>query len=233
MKIRFAMLLLPVLMGLAVALPFGGAVAAAAGQLPALGPAAAAEFEAWYAKQPRANLPIDAGGAPVLVVKFSDYQCPPCAQSYVNQRPILARLQQQFPGAIKFVVKDFPLASGCNPIVKQSVHVAACEAAVAVRLASRGGKGVVMEEWLFTHQPTLTPAVVREAARTVGGVADFDKEYAKTLELVKADVATGMALNVQQTPTFFVNGVRFNGEPMPQFFEVALLHELKKAGRLR
>jgi protein-disulfide isomerase len=233
MKVRFVILLLPVLVGLAVAAQFGGMAEAAGGQLPALGAGPAAEFEAWFAKQPRTYLPIDAGGAAVLVVKFSDYQCPPCAQSYANQRPILARYQQQFPGAIKFVVKDFPLASGCNPIVKQSVHIAACEAAVAVRLASRGGKGSAMEEWLFSHQPTLTPEVVREAARTVGGVTDFDQAYAKTLELVRADVAMGQALNVQQTPTFFVNGVRFDGEPMPQFFEVALVHELKKAGRLR
>ena len=188
-------------------------------------------FESWYAAQPRVYVPVETNGAAVLIVKFSDYQCPPCAKSYDNDRPILARYDTQFPGAVRLVTKDFPLAPGCNPLVKETIHAAACDAAVAVRLARRRNKGAEMEAWLFSHQPTLTPASVREAARSVAGVTDFDQAYPQMLQQVRADVALGQALGVQQTPTFFINGVRFNGEPAPQFLDMAIAYELKKAGR--
>ena len=188
-------------------------------------------FERWYAAQRRVYVPVETNDAAVLIVKFSDYQCPPCAKSYDNDRPILARYDTQFPGAVRLVTKDFPLAPGCNPLVKETIHAAACDAAVAVRLARRRNKGAEMEAWLFSHQPTLTPASVREAARSVAGVTDFDQAYPQLLQQVRADVALGQALGVQQTPTFFINGVRFNGEPAPQFLDMAIAYELKKAGR--
>jgi protein-disulfide isomerase len=189
------------------------------------------EFERWFVNQPRARVPVDPAGAAVLVVKFSDYQCPPCAQSHANDKPILARYEQLYPGAVKLVVKDFPLASGCNPLVKQSIHAAACEAAVAVRLARRQNRGAQMEEWLFANQPALTPALVRDAARSIGGVTDFDQAYERTLADVKADVAAAQTLGVTQTPTIFINGVRSDGGLAPKFFDMAIAFELRRAGR--
>ena len=190
-----------------------------------------AAFERWYAVQPRVYLPVASDGAAVVIVKFSDYQCPPCAQSYFDDQPILARYQKQFPGAVRLVTKDFPLSPGCNPLVKQPMHPAACDAAVAVRLARRRNKASEMEAWLFSHQPTLTPATVREAASLVAGVSDFDRAYPQILEQIKADVALGQALAIRQTPTFFINGVKFEGEPAPQFFDMAIAYELRKAGK--
>ena len=53
-----------------------------------------------------------------------------------------------------------------------------------------------MEEWLYTHQPAMTPPTVRQAARDIGQVTDFDAKYAATLELVKGDIALGQQLKV-------------------------------------
>ena len=60
---------------------------------------------------------------------------------------------------------------------------AACDAAVAVRLAAAHGRATEMEDWLYTHQQEMTPETVRQAAREVGQVTDFDAKYAPTLEL--------------------------------------------------
>ena len=68
-----------------------------------------------------------------------------------------------------------------------------------------------MEEWLYTHQEGMTPQTVRQAARDIGQVTDFDAKYASTLELVKGDVALGKQLQVASTPTFFINGVKIDG----------------------
>jgi len=50
------------------------------------------------------------------------------------------------------------------------------------------------------------------------------------LEQVKADAALGRQLDVQATPTFFINGIKINGGFRPVFFEAVIEHELKKAG---
>jgi protein-disulfide isomerase len=233
MRIRTTTLVLALTIGLAAAVRPGDAALQKADQLSVPLAQPPTEFERWYATQPRVYVPVDRAGAVVLIVKFSDYQCPPCAVSHANDKPILARYEKLYPGAVKLVTKDFPLAPGCNAIVKQAVHAAACEAAVAVRLARRQNRGTQMEEWLFANQPTLTPDIVRQAARSIGGVADFDKAYAQTLADVKGDAALGQALGVQQTPTFFINGVRFNGEPEPKFLDMAIAFELRNAATQR
>ena len=108
-------------------------------------------------------------------------------------------------------------------------HAGACEAAVAVRLAREKGKGEAMEDWLMANQPAMNPTSVKNAAQTVGGVTDFDKRYAATLELVKGDIAQGQQLKVQGTPTFFVNGMRLPGL-RPEYFDATIAYELKRAG---
>ena len=170
-------------------------------------------------------------GAVLLIVKFSDFQCPACAQSYLDYKPILARYEAQYPGAIKVVMKDYPLETECNSNMPRDLHPAACEAAVAARLARQHGRGEAMEDWLFTNHATLTPASVRQAARDVGGVQDFDAQYPAVLNQVKSDIALATILGIKVTPTFFINGVRLEGGLPPQYFELALQLELKKAGK--
>jgi protein-disulfide isomerase len=174
---------------------------------------------------------VSADGAAVLIVKFSDYQCPACAQSYLDYKEILARFRAQSPGAIKVVTKDYPLEIECNSNMNRDMHPAACEAAVAVRLARLKGRGDAMEDWLYTNHTTLTPPVVRQAARDIGGVTDFDAQYPTVLTQVKSDIALATVLGILKTPTFFINGIRLEGGLPPAYFEMALQMELKKAGK--
>jgi protein-disulfide isomerase len=188
------------------------------------------ELERFMATATRVPLVVARDGAKVLIVKFNDFQCPACSHSFLTYKPILAKYEAQYPGAVKVVLKDFPLNSMCNP-ASSMVHPSACDAAVAVRLARQHNRGPEMEEWFYTHQPTMTPPTVREAAKTVGLVTDFDAKYAATLELVKADVALGNQLNIRSTPTFFINGVKVEGEWAPQYFDQAIAYELQHAGK--
>jgi uncharacterized membrane protein/protein-disulfide isomerase len=183
------------------------------------------EFERWYASQPRVPLIIPADGAKVLIVKFQDFQCPPCGQTYLQYKPIFAKYEAEHPGQVKVVYKDYPLNRECNEAIGQTIHPAACDAAVAVRLA--GTKRDAMEEWLYTHQPAQTPPSVRQAARDVGGIADFDAKYPSTIQSVKSDIALGRQLGVKSTPTFFINGVKIEGGLPPQYFDQAIAYELQ------
>jgi uncharacterized membrane protein/protein-disulfide isomerase len=188
------------------------------------------EFERWAASQPRVNLPVPNEGAKVLIVKFSDYQCPACAQTYEWYRSILAKYNASYPGQVRFVTLDFPLNPACNAALTRVVHLAACEAAAAVRLARERGRGDAMEQWAYANQ-TATPEMVRAAARDVGGVTDFDARYAGVIQSVKTDAALGSLNNVRSTPTFFINGLMIAGGMPPQIFDAAIASELKRASK--
>lgn len=194
-----------------------------------LPPGALRELEDFLAAQPRVpNVGAGGSGADVVIVKFNDYMCPPCGLTFREYKPVLARLQKSHPGKIAFITKDFPLDPECNSL--GGGHLASCEAAAAVRLAREKGRADQMEDWLFANQTTLTPDNVKQAASTVAGVADFDARYAKTLDLVRADIAQGVQLGVRGTPTFFMNGIKLpnlRGE----FFEAAVEWELRRLAK--
>jgi uncharacterized membrane protein/protein-disulfide isomerase len=202
----------------------GGPVAQAAPSAP-LPPGAIQQLEQFLATQPRVPIVTGGTGAAVVIVKFNDYQCPPCGQTFREYKPVLARLQQKYPGKITFMTKDFPLDPECNTM--GGSHQAACEAAVAVRLAREKGRADALEDWLFANQASMTPDKVREGVSTVAGVTNFNERYGSTLELVRGDIAQGVQLSVRGTPTFFMNGIRLpnlRGE----FFEAAVEWELRR-----
>ncbi|MGE3705162.1 MAG: vitamin K epoxide reductase family protein [Vicinamibacterales bacterium] len=188
---------------------------------------ASAELERFMAGAVRIPLVVPSEGAKVLIVKFNDYQCPACGGSYQAYKPILEKYAKSHPGAVKMVLKDYPLSPKCNNNMQVEMHSGACEAAVAVRLARQKGTAEALEEWLYSHQEGLNPDSVRKAAREIGQITDFDEKYASTLESVKSDIAYGKQLAVRSTPTFFINGIKVEGAWAPQFFDQAIAYELQ------
>ena len=206
------------------------AAGAEADQTPAVPTASAQQiqqFEQWLSQQPRIPVMAPSDGAAVVILKFNDYQCPGCGQTYRDYKPVLAKWAKQAPGKVKFTTKDYPLERECNAFIGQDLHSGACEAAVAVRLAREKGKGEAMEDWLYSNQPAMNPDTVKKAAASVGGVSDFETRYKGTLELVKADVAQGAQLKIGGTPTFFMNGIQLPGL-RGEFFDAAIAWELKR-----
>ena len=202
----------------------GGAATQA--QAPTLTQDQRSEFERWWDVQPKVEVPYPRDGAKVLVVKFNDYQCPPCKQTYMAYEPILAKYS---PSDVKYLMKHFPLNPECNASLTSMVHPAACDAAAAVVMARSKGTFEKLTAWFFAHQEELSPATVRTAAKEIGGIRDFDAEYAKAIEEVKADATTGGVLGVRKTPTFFINGRRLEGGLPPQYFADAIELEVKRA----
>jgi len=211
-------------------------VTAAAGETPAAEqaqtvPTASAaqikQLEDWLAQQKRVTVMAPSDGAAVVILKFNDYQCPGCGQTYRDYKPVLAKWAKQAPGKVKFTAKDYPLERQCNQFVAQDLHLGACEAAVAVRLAREKGKAEAMEDWLYANQAAMNPETVKKAAASIGGVTDFDARFAGTLELVKADIAQGAQLKIGGTPTFFMNGMQLPGL-RSEFFDAAIAWELRR-----
>jgi len=182
----------------------------------------------------RRHLPIgiSSEGAKVLVVIFLDWQCPACRAVHGAYLPIVDAINRERPGSIRVVMRDYPLNMRCNPNVPVEMHPAACEAAVAVRLAREKHREAEMISWLFARQEQLTPALVRQGASEAAGVTDLAARYPSVIKDVMAEVDLGRRLEVGGTPTVFVNGVLArtldNGLFSPQQFEMALRTELKK-----
>ena len=186
------------------------------------------EFERFWDAQPRVELDVPREGAQVLVLKFNDYQCPSCAQTYLAYEPIFARFETSHPGAVRHVSLDYPLDPECNEQTPRGGHMGACEAAVAVRLARREGDDEQMARWLYENQQTLSRETISEALGDIAGMSDFDALYDDTLEAVKADIALGALIPVEATPTFVINGVVIKGGLQLQYFEAALELELER-----
>ena len=184
-----------------------------------------AQFTAWMDAQPRVDLGVPSNGARVVVVKFNDYQCPACRQAHLAYRGIQEKYATAYPGQVAFVSLDYPLEAECN---QGGIHASACEAAVAVRLARAKNRGPEMEEWLFANQDTLTRDRVKEGLNEVAQVTDFDARYDETLVAVRADAQLGQKLQIQGTPTFFINGIRIGSTLRPAYFDAAIAHELQK-----
>jgi uncharacterized membrane protein/protein-disulfide isomerase len=205
-----------------------GALANATSQLAAAD--RRSEFERWYAAQPRVPLIVPNEGAKVLIVDFSDFQCPYCKQAYLSLKPIIDKYNAQQPNTVRLALKDFPLDSKCNASVQNGgPHPFACEAAVAVRLAKVKGREQALEDYLFANQETFSSDNIRKWAREIGQVTDFDAKYAATIEEVKGDIAFGHTLQVNATPTMFINGVKIAGVLAPQYLERAIDLELQRA----
>jgi uncharacterized membrane protein len=210
----------------------GLAQASATSEPPPLPPVTDAErvkLAEWWELQPKVDLPIPDNGAKVLIVKFNDYQCGACKITHDLYKGVLNKYAAG--GQVRYIVKHFPLEPECNVNVPGGNHYASCEAAAAVIMARTKGTSTKMEEWIFANfgPPALTPDQVKQAARDVAGVQDFEAQYARALEEVKTDAGLGKLLDVHSTPTFFIAGRRLPQAVQPQYLDVIIDLELKRA----
>jgi len=191
-----------------------------------------ADLEVWWKVQPKVDLPIPMGpGVKVQIVTFSDYQCPACRAAHDTLGRVVPKYDRSI---VEFVLKHFPLEGECNPFVPGGSHTAACEAAAAYVMARGTGFQQKLDDWLFANQTTLTRDVVRKAAQDIAGISDFDARYAGALKEVRTDANLGGQLNVQSTPTVYLNGRMIaggkdQGLPPAQYIDGLIEIELKRA----
>lgn len=149
--------------------------------------------------------------APIVIIEFSDYQCPYCAQFYSNTlNPLLAR----YPDQIKFVFRDFPL---------DSIHPQATQAAVAANCAGQQGLYWEMHDLIFTNQQLLPGGMTPFAEELGLDMATFEtcmNDQDQVAE-VQGDLVTAAEIGVRGTPTFFINGRPLVGaQPLSVFIDV-------------
>lgn len=139
--------------------------------------------------------------AEVVVVEYSDFQCPACAA----YEPVVDRMLEELGDQVALVYRHYPLTS---------IHKNAQLAAQAAEAAGLQGKFWEMHDKLFLQQTVWSEVkdptdIFVEYALDIGVeketfLADLTSDKVK--DLVAEDVATGNRFGVQGTPTFYVNG---------------------------
>jgi protein-disulfide isomerase len=139
--------------------------------------------------------------APVTLVQYGDYECPYTRQSTHGVRAI----QQHLGSQLRFVYRNFPLTE---------IHPHALHSAEAAEAAAGQGKFWEMHDYIFHHQHTLEDSNLHDFAKAVGlDMQQFEHAMAehRYIPRIEADVESGEESGVQGTPTFFINGTRFDG----------------------
>ncbi len=154
--------------------------------------------------------------APVVIIEFSDFQCPFCKRFHASTLPQIIE-EYVKPGKVRFVYRDFPLTR---------IHPNAGLAALAAECADEQGRFWPYHDRLFERQDEWGPspnaqALFERYAEELGlNVEQFsaclsEQRYAE--EVIK-DLQDGVKYGVRGTPAFFINGRKLEGaHPFERF----------------
>jgi protein-disulfide isomerase len=140
---------------------------------------------------------IGSAEAKLILLEFSDYQCPFCRRHFKDVLPELKREYLE-GNKIKYIFRDFPL---------DSMHPHAIKAAEAAQCAGDQDKYWEMHAQLFDNARALGPVQLPDHAKAVGlDTAKFTEclNGGKYTDEVKQDMADGRAAGITGTPTFFL-----------------------------
>lgn len=140
--------------------------------------------------------------AEITLLEFGDYECPSCGEAY----GIIKALQQAFGDRLLFVFRNFPL---------QEVHPHAYNAALAAEAAGRQHRFWEMHDLLFENQNRLTWNDIAVYAESID--LDMDRFQADlnvdwVQQRVERDIESGLRSGVNGTPSFYINGSKYDGD---------------------
>jgi len=156
--------------------------------------------------------------APVTLVEYGDYECPYCGRAELVIRELLT----SFGDDLRYVWRHLPL---------NDVHPSAQMAAEAAEAAGAQGRFWEMHDRLLDHQGELSPRDLHRHAEAIGlDVERFAEDVRRRVfaERVADDVHSADASGVAGTPSFFVNGRRYQGA-----YDLQTLTSVVRAARAR
>jgi protein-disulfide isomerase len=154
--------------------------------------------------------------AKVMIVEFSDFQCPYCGQVEGTLKSVLAKHE----GVVALAFRDYPLSQ---------IHPMALGAAEAARCAGEQGKFWEYHDLLFGDQGNLDRnGLIAKAAKLQLDAKQFETciSSEKYKAAIQQDNQEGVRAGVSGTPGFFINGVFLNGAQPESTFEKTIQDQL-------
>lgn len=139
--------------------------------------------------------------AKVTLVEYGDLECIHCRQV----KPIIRELRRRYPNRIRYVFRHFPITAA-HPHAQLAAH--------ATEAAGAQGKFWEMQDTILDHQGELDKDDLIEYATEIGlDVVQFEKDLDESTfsTRVEEDFVDGLRSGVTGTPTFFINGERYDG----------------------
>jgi protein-disulfide isomerase len=157
--------------------------------------------------------------APVIIVEFSDFQCPYCR----TVEPTLKALLARYAGRVSLAYRDYPL---------REIHPQAQQAAEAARCAGEQGKFWEYHDLLYADGAKFDAGSLAGYARGLG--LDGQRfvpclASGKFRQAVEEDLQAGSKAGVNGTPAFFINGIFLSGAQPLSAFEKIIEAELAAA----
>jgi protein-disulfide isomerase len=139
--------------------------------------------------------------APLTLVEYGDFECPHCGAAY----PVVKEIRDTLGDRLQFVYRHFPLTQ---------VHPHAELAAEAAEAAGAQERFWEMHDLLFENQQSLDDRNLLLLAESLD--LDMERFTSELLEhahhaRVREDFMSGVRSGVNGTPTFFINGLRYDG----------------------
>ncbi len=151
---------------------------------------------------------IDPKKAKVVLVEFSDFQCPACKSALGE----VSRIKEDFKDSVAIVYKNYPLTS---------IHNYAYKAAIAAEAAGKQNRFWDYHDILFREQKEVANPLKDEdfyafAKELKLNEEQFKKDYESTeaKSLVDEDIKLGDSLGIRGTPTFYLNGKKYDGNDL-------------------
>jgi protein-disulfide isomerase len=154
--------------------------------------------------------------APITIIEYASLSCPHCAHF---EDTVLPELQKQWidSGKAKLVMRDFPL----NQPAVGAEELARClppeRYYPLVKTMFANQDKWVLDDWRAALQRLVAFAGISKA--------EFDACLGNTAlenQVVGSRLIASQQLGVDSTPTFFINGTKFQGEPTVAAFNQAL-----------
>ncbi len=145
--------------------------------------------------------------APIQLIVFSSFQCSACK----TFAPTLERIHKKYGDIVAITFKNFPLSKTCNPKMNEDMQPQACDAAFAAKAAQLQNKFWNYHDELFKSTLEMDEKSLYMMAKNIGlNMEKFEAD--KKSEVIKAnisaDVNLGYQLEIDRTPTVFINGKR-------------------------
>ena len=168
------------------------------------------------AASPNANANEPTGGgrtrgpqnAPVTLTEFGDYECPSCGY----YAPVVLELLHRFPTQLKLEFHHYPLVG---------IHQWAMPAALAAEAAGDQGKFWEMHDLLYQNQAKWSRSTNAETdfVAYAGQLGLNVNQFMQSMhspavqQRVLQDVVRARDANLNETPTFFINGQKLASRP--------------------
>lgn len=173
---------------------------------------------------------LGASSPSMTIVEFSDYLCPHCRRAHQFVR----HLVNANPDKLRIIHRQFPLDDACNPLIETPFHPGACLLARAALCAGEQQKFWEMNDLLYEWRSLKGEdwkAKVDDAARRIGINVKSFRECNASEEAVaklRTDIDEGIALNLQGTPSFVVDGKVYIGAIEPNVLQEHGITQLPK-----